>query len=97
MVRAWPHDGLADIGDEPRTTSPDGLAEMEAKREKPLEQPAKAEEGDVRRPLIFSAGRQEEVSAKVHVQEGHTGATAMGQMELEEETLILTMRLSVYF
>ena len=57
MVRAWPHDGLTDISDEPRTTSPDSLAEMEAEREKPLEQPAKAEEGDVRCPL-FSAGGQ---------------------------------------
>ena len=58
MVRAWPHDGLADISDEPRTASPDSLAEMEAEREKPLEQPAKAEEGDVRCPL-FPAGGQE--------------------------------------
>ena len=38
------------------------------------------------------------MSTIVHVQEGHTGATAMGQMESEkEETLILIMRLSVYF
>lgn len=71
MVRAWPHDGLVDISDEPRTTSPDSLAEMEAKREKPLEQPAKAEEGDVRRPLFSAGGQERSVCHSPHAGRTH--------------------------
>lgn len=52
MVRALPHDGLADINDERRIASPNSLAEAEM--ETPPEEQEKAEEGALRTSSFYS-------------------------------------------
>ena len=97
VVRAWPHDGLADISGEPRTASLKTLAEMQAEREN-------AGEGAVR-ISPFSAGKHgrnvccRPCAGRTHTShgDGPNGVKEGKDTIFPNPFLILTIRLSIYF
>lgn len=97
VVRAWPHDGRADIRGEPTTASPKTLAQMQAEGEN-------AGEGAVR-ISPFSAGVhgrnvcRRPCAARTHTGhgDGPNGVRVGKDPIFPHPFLILTIRLSIYF